>query len=93
MRRERLARCAGEREQERRSFAHTPARRQGLRFRESAAVQAQLAEAKALAASRRLRETPSFLLSLSGTPGQAFSPQSLDSASFTGPLDKLLAGR
>ena len=64
-----------------------------LAARGSAAVQAQLAEAKALAASRRLRETPSFLLSLSGTPGQAFSPQSLDSASFTGPLDKLLAGR
>jgi hypothetical protein len=55
-------------------------------------VQAQLAEAKALAASRRLRETPSFLLSRSGAPGRAFSPQSFDSSSFTGPLQKLLAG-
>jgi protein-disulfide isomerase len=63
-----------------------------LAARGSAGVQAQLAEAKALAARRRLRETPSFLLSRSGTPGQAFSPQSFDSASFTGPLDKLLAG-
>ena len=63
-----------------------------LAARESAAVQAQLAEAKALAARRRVRETPSFLLSLTGTPGQPFSPQSFDSASFTGPLEKLLAG-
>jgi protein-disulfide isomerase len=60
--------------------------------RGSAAVQAQLAEAKVLAVRARLRETPSFLLSRSGAPGRAFSPQSFDSASFTGPLDRLLAG-
>jgi len=63
-----------------------------LAARGSAGVQAQLAEAKALAARQRLRETPSFLLSRSGAPGQAFSPQSFDSASFSGPLQKLLAG-
>ena len=63
-----------------------------LAARGSAGVQTQLAEAKALAARQRLRETPSFLLSRSGAPGQAFSPQSFDSASFSGPLRKLLAG-
>ena len=62
-----------------------------LAARSSPGMQTQLAEAKALAAGRRVRETPSFLLYRSGAPPRGFAPQSLDSGSFTGPLDKLLA--
>jgi hypothetical protein len=55
-------------------------------------VHAQLAEARALARRLRVRSTPSFLLSPSGAPPRRFSPEGLDSGSFAGALDRMLAG-
>jgi protein-disulfide isomerase len=60
--------------------------------RDSAGVQAQLAQARALARGLGLKSTPSFLLSRSGTRPRRFSPSSLDASSFSQPLEKLLAG-
>jgi protein-disulfide isomerase len=61
--------------------------------RASASVQSQLDEAHALAQRLHLRSTPSFLLAPSGSPLRRFSPRGLDSGSFTGPLDSMLARR
>jgi protein-disulfide isomerase len=63
-----------------------------LTARASAGVGAQLDEARALARRLRLTSTPSFLLSPSGAPPRRFFPSGLDSGSFTGALDRMLAG-
>jgi protein-disulfide isomerase len=63
-----------------------------LAARGSQYVQAQLAEAQALATRFGVKSTPSFLLSRTGAPPRRFSPESLDSGAFTAPLEKLLAG-
>lgn len=58
----------------------------------SAAVQGELAAARALARGLHLQSTPSFLLFRSAEPARRFSPASLDSGAFEGPLNRLLAG-
>jgi protein-disulfide isomerase len=63
-----------------------------LAARDSAAVQAQLEQAQGLARALHITSTPSFLLSPSGAPPRRFSPASLDSGSFLGALEKMLAG-
>lgn len=64
-----------------------------LAARGSDGVQARIETAQAQAHSHGIETTPSFLLSRTGQPPRRFSPASLgDSGSFTGPLDRLLAG-
>jgi protein-disulfide isomerase len=64
---------------------------QALAVRASAGVQSQLDDSRALAGALRVRSTPSFALSPRGAPPRRFSPEGLDSGSFAGPLDRLLA--
>jgi protein-disulfide isomerase-like protein with CxxC motif len=59
---------------------------------DSARVQAQLQDARQLARNLHLASTPSFLLSAAGRPSRPFSPAGLDSGSFQGPIDRMLAG-
>jgi protein-disulfide isomerase len=61
-----------------------------LSVRNSAAVEAQVDQAQALARQLKLTSTPSFLLSASGAPARRFSPQSLDASSFSQALDRVL---
>jgi protein-disulfide isomerase len=58
----------------------------------SAATDAQLAQASALARAARIQATPSFELSRAGTAPRAFKPPGLDNGSFSGALDRALAG-
>jgi protein-disulfide isomerase len=64
---------------------------QALRERSSAAVQAEIDQARAQAQRLHLQSTPSFLLGRTGQPGHVLSPTDLSSASLTGPLDQALA--
>jgi protein-disulfide isomerase len=57
----------------------------------SRAVGEQIEEASRLAKALNLSVTPSFLLYRTGAPARRFQPSSLDSSSFTGALDRLLA--
>jgi protein-disulfide isomerase len=66
--------------------------RRALTQRYSTAVSAQIAEAKAQFQAVGFKGTPSFLLSLTGHAGRRFSPSGLESSSFSGTIDKLLAG-
>jgi protein-disulfide isomerase len=61
-----------------------------LAARASAAVAAQLSEARTLARRFAVKSTPSFLLYRSGQPPLRFSPASLQSGSFDAPLQRLL---
>jgi protein-disulfide isomerase len=63
-----------------------------LASRQSPNVQAQILQAAAQAKQLHVRGTPSFLLSRTGVAPRPFSPAGLDSNSFTGPLDRMLAG-
>lgn len=58
--------------------------------RSSPDVKAQIAQAANLAHQLKLNKTPSFLLGLTGQPGRVFSPEVLDSGSFSSALDNLL---
>jgi protein-disulfide isomerase len=62
-----------------------------LATRGSAAVRAQLGEAKRLASSLHVESTPSFLLYRTGTGARRFQPGSLDAGSFSAPIERLLA--
>jgi protein-disulfide isomerase len=64
---------------------------QALAARDSAAVRAQLSEAKQLALRLHIAGTPSFLLYRTGATPRRFKPSGLDAGSFTGPLRQLLA--
>jgi protein-disulfide isomerase len=64
---------------------------QALAQRGSSAVTQQIAQAAALAEVLHFHDTPSFLLSRNGEAAHKLAPESLDSSSFTGPLDHLLA--
>jgi protein-disulfide isomerase len=66
--------------------------RRALAQRYSVTVSAQIAQAQAQFQATRFKGTPSFLLSLTGHTGRRFSPSGLESSSFSGPIDKLLAG-
>jgi len=61
-----------------------------LAARGSAAVRAELSEAKHLASSLHVESTPSFLLYRTGATPRRFKPGSLDAGSFAGPLQRLL---
>jgi protein-disulfide isomerase len=63
-----------------------------LTARNGAAVQAQLAQSRALAARLHISSTPSFLLYRSGAAPRRFQPEALDAGSFRGPIERLLAG-
>jgi protein-disulfide isomerase len=66
---------------------------EALRRRNSMAVQAQILQAQRLAKQWHVQGTPAFLLMRAGAPTQVLSPASPSSASsFTGPLDRALAG-
>jgi protein-disulfide isomerase len=58
--------------------------------RGSPSIKAQIAQATNLAHQLKLNKTPSFLLGATGQPGRVFSPEGLDSGSFTSALDRLL---
>jgi protein-disulfide isomerase len=62
-----------------------------LAARSSAAVRAQLSEAKQLGLALRIESTPSFLLYRTGARPRRFKPSGLDAGSFAGPLQRLLA--
>jgi protein-disulfide isomerase len=62
-----------------------------LRERDSAAVRAQLGEARLQAERLHLQSTPSFMLSRTGQPGRVLSSTDLSSASLAGPIDQALA--
>jgi protein-disulfide isomerase len=62
-----------------------------LAARDSAAVRAQLGEAKQLGLRLHIAGTPSFLLYRTGTTPRRFKPGGLDAGSFTDPLQQLLA--
>ena len=61
-----------------------------LGARSSAAVRAELSEAKQLGLALQIESTPSFLLYRTGTAPQRFKPSGLDAGSFAGPLLRLL---
>jgi len=63
-----------------------------LAARNSAAVRAQLEQARALARQAHIASTPAFELLRAGQPPRRFSPAGLDSASFRAALDAALAG-
>jgi protein-disulfide isomerase len=63
-----------------------------LATRGSPAAQAQLAQARALAAQFHISSTPSFLLYRSGAAPRRFAPEGLDAGSFSGPIERLLRG-
>jgi protein-disulfide isomerase len=63
-----------------------------LTQRGSAAVTTEIAQADSQAKRLRIKGTPAFLLSRSGEAARRFNPSELDSGSFTGPIDHLLAG-
>ncbi len=62
-----------------------------LTRRSSAEVTSEIAGATALAELVHVQGTPSFLLSRTGRQARKFSPESLDSGAFSGPIDRLLA--
>jgi protein-disulfide isomerase len=66
--------------------------KRALQKRYSSGVSAQIAEAQAQFRQFGFKGTPSFLLSRTDQPARRFSPSGLESSSFTGSLDKLLAG-
>ncbi len=61
-----------------------------LAARDSAAVQAQLREAQALARRLKLESTPSFLLYRSAGVPRRFEPASLDAGAFDAAIERLL---
>jgi len=63
-----------------------------LAARNSAAVRAQLEQARAIARQAHIASTPAFELLRAGQPPRRFSPAGLDSASFRAALDAALAG-
>jgi protein-disulfide isomerase len=63
-----------------------------LAARDSAGVREELTEATASARRLLVKSTPSFLLAPSGAAPRRFSPESLDVSSFSGPLERMLAG-
>jgi protein-disulfide isomerase len=63
-----------------------------LDARDSPGVQAQVLQAQALARRLGVKSTPSFLLSRSAGPSRRFTPASLESGSFGGPIERMLAG-
>jgi protein-disulfide isomerase len=60
--------------------------------RNSAAVQALLADNDAGASARSVNSTPTFFAGRSGQSLAQLNPSSLDASGFTGPLDQLLKG-
>jgi protein-disulfide isomerase len=62
-----------------------------LAARGSAAVRAQLGEAKQLGQRLHIASTPSFLLYRTGTAPRRLQPGGLDAGSFTEPVQRLLA--
>jgi protein-disulfide isomerase len=64
-----------------------------LSDRNAPAVQATIAAATAEAKRVGIRSTPSFLLGRTGQPLNRFFPEALDAGSFTGAVDRVLAGR
>lgn len=66
--------------------------RRALAARGSAGALAQIDQARALARELGLKSTPSFLLSPSGAPPRRFSPEGLESGSFSAAIDRMLAG-
>jgi protein-disulfide isomerase len=62
-----------------------------LAARGSAAVRAQLSEAKRLASSLRVESTPSFLLYRTDTSARRFQPSSFDASAFSAAIQRLLA--
>jgi protein-disulfide isomerase len=66
--------------------------RRALAARGSAAALAQIDQARALARGLDLKSTPSFLLSPSGAPPRRFSPEGLESGSFSAAIERMLAG-
>lgn len=63
-----------------------------LAVRHSPRVQAELAQAQALAREFKLKSTPSFLLYRTGAGPRRFNPPGLDGRSFGDAIEKLLAG-
>lgn len=63
---------------------------QALAARDSAAVRAQLSEAKQLGLRLHIASTPSFLLYRTGAAPRRLQPSGLDAGSFTGPIERLL---
>jgi protein-disulfide isomerase len=59
--------------------------------RHSAGVKAQIAQAMSMAHQLKLKVTPSFLLFATGTTPHRFTPSSLESSAFIGPLERMLA--
>lgn len=55
-------------------------------------ARAQIDQAHALARQFGIRSTPSFLIGRAGQPLQSLSPYDLGAGSFSGPLDRVLAG-
>jgi protein-disulfide isomerase len=64
---------------------------QALTARDSAAVRAQLSEAKQLGLRLHIGSTPSFLLYGTGAVPRRLRPSGLDAGSFEGPVQRLLA--
>lgn len=62
-----------------------------LSARDASSTEAQLAQARALAARFHVEATPSFLLYRTGEAPRRFQPESLDAASFRGPVERLLS--
>lgn len=62
-----------------------------LRDRDSAAVEAQIDQAHALAQELHLQSTPSFVLARRGRAGRVLPSTDLSSASLAGPIDQALA--
>jgi protein-disulfide isomerase len=66
--------------------------KRALAERYATGISTQISQAQAQAKALGVKATPSFLLSRTGQPARRFSPSSLEGGSFTGPLEKLLAG-
>ena len=62
-----------------------------FRQRNSRAASEQIQQALSMAKAQHLTVTPSFLLYATGGPARRFQPSSLESSSFTGTLDQMLA--
>jgi protein-disulfide isomerase len=59
--------------------------------RNSQATSAQIQQALSMAKAQHLTVTPSFLLYATGSPARRFQPSTLESSSFTGTLNQMLA--
>lgn len=65
--------------------------KQALAQRGSATVTGEITASTVLAEALHIKGTPAFLLARSGQAPQKLSPAGLDSGSFTGPIDRMLA--